>query len=190
MPWILALRAFFGRISPAAWRIIIVVAVLAAGVILHQRAAHKALRTADATGYARAMTEVETKAKALKAKADRLNAAIAADERKRNDEQARHIARDADDLRLRGAGKAICPRHAGLPGGSSGPVAPGRPADDTLDPVLDGRGAELIALPFDDTVAFAEQRDLDRAEVLSWRSWYDRLVKAWPALVTRDAHSS
>ena len=174
------LSGFLKRIPPKVWLIIAIALALVAGFVWHQHAAHKALRTADATGYARAMNEIETKAKALKAKADTLNAAIAADERKKNDEQARNIERSADALGLRGPGKARCAGNSSPSGAAGGYVAPGGASDDPLAGLPDPAGINLIGVPFPDAVAAAKQADLNRAEVISWRDWYDRIAKSWP----------
>jgi hypothetical protein len=38
----------------------------------------------------------------------------------------------------------------------------------------------LVGLPVSSAVGFAEQHDVLRAEVISWREWYRRLREAWP----------
>jgi hypothetical protein len=39
---------------------------------------------------------------------------------------------------------------------------------------------DLAAVPWPWLVQRAEQADLNRQEVLTWREWYDRMVKDWP----------
>jgi hypothetical protein len=53
---------------------------------------------------------------------------------------------------------------------ASGPVAASRPADAPMAKVPYPEWATLAAVPFDDTTAFAEQCDANRAEVISWRA--------------------
>lgn len=172
-----AIGLFFKGLSPRVWLFIALALALAGAVFMHQRAAHRAIKNADAAGYARASNEIAAKAQALEAKANRLNAAIAAQARKRNDEENRLIARSADDLRVRGSGKANCPRNPGLPAGA-GQSRPTSGGADAAGPAMPSD--DLAAVPWDWLVDRAEQADLNRAEALAWRDWYRRMVEAWP----------
>lgn len=92
----------------------------------------------------------------------------------RTDEENRRIAGDADSLRVSGPGKATCRPVTGPSGqpkaGSGKPDAAGSEM-----PPADG-----AAVPWGWLVKRAEQADLNRAEVLAWREWYDRIAKEWP----------
>ena len=87
--------------------------------------------------------------------------------RSKNDETNRRISVDADALRVSGAGKAACLNTASPR--PSGRITPARPADAPMDQVPDGGRAELIALPYADTLDFAEQHDKCLAEAATWR---------------------
>ncbi len=173
----IALKLLGGRLlrflKSLPWQVWLALAVAAAvffGVRYHNGAVEDARKAGDKAGYARASGEFVEKLRKIEAKANDI-AAIA---RKKNDEEARSIAGRADDLRMRGAGKASCPgavpaapaRRPNAPGGQ--PLAP-------LDQVPDGTGDDIIGLPFAATVAGAEVCDLNRAEVLSWREWHKKL---------------
>lgn len=161
------LRAL-GFLRAVPWQVWLALA-LGAAVLLHLRSDRAALRKADAAGYSRAMNEIETKARALAAKADALASRI----RTKADEDARHIADRADDLRLRGPGAARCsyappaaPASRREPSGGAGDAARApMPAD------------ERAAVPWDWLVAQAERCDLNRNEVLSWREWHQKLLE-------------
>jgi hypothetical protein len=152
-----------------------VVAALVLSVVVHQHVAHKHLKAADAAGYARARTEdakvlAEFKKRALTAEAN--GRQIAQEVRNRNETDNRNIHTAAADLRVHGAGAASCRRidYPAIPAASGGHGAASRPADAAVAQVPSGE--ELFGLPIDGAVSFAEDHDLDRAEVLSWRVWY------------------
>lgn len=138
---------------------------------------HGKVKAADRAGYSRAMGEVEGKAIALKTKIDTLTTKISTELRSRNDEENRRIARDAGALRLRGPGKAACPAGARLPSGSGGYISPGGLGDAAGSQVPD---RDRAAVPWGWLVDRAEEHDADRAEVVTWREWYRKMVAAWP----------
>jgi hypothetical protein len=120
------------------------------------------------------ITKIASDARETKAKLDAANARIAADIREKNDEENRRIAGTADDLRVSGPGRsrAACPPAASgghhPPNGKPDAAGPQMPSDD------------LAAVPWQWLVQRSEQADLNRAEVIAWRNWYDRLLKQWP----------
>lgn len=176
MTW-LALRALLGRVPKQVWLVLAVVALLAVGVLWHGHKVHQTIAAAEKRGADAEAKRIEAKALELKRKADALNAKISAELRSRSDEEARRIAASADTLRLSGPGLARCPRNPGVPAGPGKPVAAtGRP---------DAAGSEMpsgdsAAVPWGWLVGRAEQCDLNRSEVLTWREWYDRTVAGWP----------
>jgi hypothetical protein len=174
--------AVLKRIPKQVWIAVAIALALAAAFVWHQHKAHSALKSADAAGYARAMKDVEARALKLKAKVDKLTAKISAEERTKNDVENRRIASAADALRLRGPGKALCTVPAGAPGASSGHFDASGPGDASVSGVLDPQRVALVGLPVSSAVGFAEQHDVLRAEVISWREWYRRLQEAWPKL--------
>jgi hypothetical protein len=121
---------------------------------------------ATQAGQADAYAAVEHKAHEQELKDN----ARAAQLRERNDADNRNITADADDVRVRGPGKAVCPGSVNPAPAASGPVAASRPADAPMAKVPYPEWATLAAVPFNDTTAFAEQCDANRAEVISWRA--------------------
>jgi hypothetical protein len=109
----------------------------------------------------------------IQQKLDAANRKIADEIRKRTDEENRRIAADADGLRLSGPGRARACAPA-APGGRQ--PASGKP--DAAGPEMPSD--DSAAVPWNWLVQRAETNDLNRAEVLAWRDWYDRLLKQWP----------
>jgi hypothetical protein len=99
---------------------------------------------------------------------------ISKDIRGKTDEENRRIAGDADAVRVSGPGKAVCRPAPAAPGGHD--KASGKP--DAPGPQVPP--ADSAAVPWPWLVQRAEQADLNRAEVLAWREWYDKLVASWP----------
>jgi hypothetical protein len=172
------LIGFFKGIPTWLYALIAVAGLIGLGVHLHSNAVHKAIAAAEKRGEEREAQHVLAAVQKITKKANDITAAI----RSKSDETNRHIIADAGDLRLRGPGKAVCP-------GSAAPAAsehsaPGRPVDVGMASVPNPGGPVLIALPFNDTIRFAEQCDLNRAEALSWREQHDKLQAAQPAIPT------
>jgi len=174
----LALKAapvtgFFKSVPRWAWIALAVAALIGAGLFFHARAVSSAIDAAEKRGEKRADARHAKKAREWEA---RING-ISANLRSRNSETNRRIAGDADALRVRGPGKAACLNPA-TPA-ASGHLPPGRAADAPVAEVPDGERVDLIALPFADAIAFAEQHDLCRAEVLTWREQSGQQAEAW-----------
>lgn len=168
--------AVLGGIPRRAWIAMAIVLLLAAGYLWHEHKAGAAIAAAEERGAAAAYANVERQARELEAKADALNARIAEQMRKRTDAKLDAVARDADDLRMRGPGAARCTVVAGIPAAAGGRGAAGRPADAAMGTVRDSGGADLIALPFAATAGFAGQHDSFRLEALAWRGWHARFT--------------
>jgi uncharacterized membrane protein len=178
----------FLKLVPArAWKALAIVAVLIALFFWHQHAMHKALKAADHAGYERRADE-EAKALArFTAKVDEYTRAtdkIAREARTRNDQQALDIRRAGDALSVRGPGKARTGRPAAVPAssgehGTASGNAPGPAA--TVVPASDGQD-EFAAVPWSWLVGTGTQCDLDAAEVIEWRGWYQRQVAEWEKL--------
>jgi hypothetical protein len=112
-------------------------------------------------------------------------------ERQRHDEAIRYNAALADDLRLRGPGRASAPQcrsnlATGLPAAAGGP---GQPAPDpnAPGPEMPADGGQAI-VPWGWQVQRAQEHDDLLAEVTSWRRWYpqqaaefDRLKREIPS---------
>jgi len=117
--------------------------------------------------------------------AEKQTAQISKQLRDRTDEENRRIAGDADALRLRGPGKAVCPALPSSPGGHQ-QAAPS--SDAPVAQLPNTRGAELIALPFDDTIGFGKSYDELLNENKAWRDWHDQVLKVWPKTTEAPAH--
>lgn len=158
------------------WEALAVLGYVLALYATHQRVVHEHDTAIIAANNAQWQHKLDAEA-AKVAEGDRQRAALSAQLRKVNDEQNSRIAADAGDLRLRGPGKAACPRLSGVP------ATPGRSQPQTAGP--DAAGSSLLA---DDSAAVpwswltdrAEEHDQLRAEVQSWRAWYQQVVSAWP----------
>lgn len=105
----------------------------------------------------------------------------------RHDQNLRDNSARADDLRLRGPGKAAaCGRPGADPRLSSGPGAGGQPASPTdapADQVPDGDRRAIV--PWGWLVARAEDHDALLSEVTTWRSWHDQQKTAHDEAVAR-----
>lgn len=179
-----AIAAFFGSLNSQGWLGFIGCAAMGllwlhtAGEARHwhkQSVQYQKLHNNDLAHDAK----IAKQAVDLKAKVDALTLNISRTLREWNDAQNSRIAGAADDLRLRGPGKAVCPGNPVDPSGSGKSQQPGRSGNAAVAPVSDA-GGQLAALPFSDTVTFGQSHDAYRAEVMTWRQWYQRLVAAWP----------
>lgn len=154
--------------------------LIAALLFAHQWYAHRQLKAADAAGYKRGQADLSETIKNLQARLAASDAAIAADERKKNDAKVITIAAAAGSLSLHGPGKATCPRPVAVSAASREPVAPagaGSPAP-TAVPSENGDDA-LAAVPWRWLVGTGEQCDLERAENVAWRNDYARRYAEW-----------
>lgn len=165
--------SFLKRVPKPVWIALAVAAVIALGAFMHGRAVKHAYAAAYAQGKADEGARIEAKARKLEAGA----IAIAETLRSQNHVENRRIAGAADAIRLSGPGKAACLNPA-TPG-ASGRIAPSGSGAATVDQLPDAERIDLIAVPFARAVAGAEQADLNRAEVLTWREWHRKLTEEW-----------
>lgn len=200
----LALGMLWGRVKgnaahdwqaiPPKWRkILLIVIACIAAFFLHQWYAHRVIASAtaagDKAGYARARSEDAAALAQLRARAALATAhgaAIAQDTRSKNDAENVDIHAAAHAIGVRGPGASSC-RRIGDPALSAAGGQPGASGNQLADaaaggvPAADGQ-PDLAAVPFDWLVGRAEQADIDRAEVLSWRNWYERQAAEWEKL--------
>jgi hypothetical protein len=168
--------AMLKRIPRWAWIALAAVAILLLGSCVHKRKVKAFGEERYAAGVAYEQARIEKKAKELKAKVDALSGKITTQLRTKHDEKVVVITRAADDLRMRGPGKASCPGYSGIPSGSGRPDAAGRRPDASPSGLPE---QDRIALPFAWAVDNAERCDLNRAEVLTWREWHKQQTEAW-----------
>jgi hypothetical protein len=173
------------RVPWQAWAALAVIIAIGLGAWWHGHKVKSAFAAAERRGEERAYTRVAAQALEIKRKADAASLKISTDLRNQNDVEARNIARTADDLRLRGPGKAACPGRSGLPAAAGGPQPTGRAADAAGDPLPADGG--FAAVPWGWLVDRGEQCDLNRAEVISWRAWHQQQSTAWRALQSEPA---
>lgn len=127
---------------------------------------------------AAAFNRLRVKADGIRQRSEALSGKISTTLKGQNDETNRRIAADAAGLRLSGPGAAgaRCVDHSGVPAAAGEPVA-GRRAGHAS-------AAELLATDWHATVSWrwlvdrAEQCDLNRAEALIWRDWYEQQALA------------
>lgn len=179
MPFPLALApavGFLKRIPRGVWIAAAVIAILALGSCVHSRKVKAFGEERFAAGVAHEQARITAKAKKLEAEA----VALASKLRSQNNAENRRIAGVADALRVRGAGKAACINPA-TPGAGRR-VAPTGNANASGPQVPTGDReslSELAAVPWPWLVDRAEQCDLNRAEVETWRAWHKQLEEAW-----------
>jgi hypothetical protein len=169
---VLRAKSIFAAVPSFVWISLAGAVAAISAVLWHNHAVNAAYNRGKAD-YAK---QIEAKAEAIKAATDQLTTNISTLIRDTNDVENRRIASDANSILLRGPGRASCPvipAAAGRSQPASGPA--GAPISKLPYPKWD----DLLAVRFPPAVAFAEQHDLNRAEVLSWRSWYDQESKAF-----------
>jgi len=177
-----ALQRLCGKIGLMGW--LCIACALAGLWLVHDRNHWKAADERDhatAVNYRRQLDAETEKNKT----AEKQTAQISKQLRDRTDEENRRIAGDADALRLRGPGKAVCPALPSSPGGHQ-QAAPS--SDAPVAQLPNTRGAELIALPFDDTIGFGKSYDELLNENKAWRDWHDQVLKVWPKTTEAPAH--
>jgi hypothetical protein len=167
LPFLLdgGLKAFFRQIPGWLWIAMLIGLAVALGFRAHQNA----VKATFNAGYAAGVIANEQAHIAAQAKADAAATAINSKLRTDNDEENSHIRAAADDLRLRGPGKAACPGVAAASPAAGGRDAGRGAAAAPVAEVSDRERFGFIALPFSAAIAAAEQCDANRAEVLSWR---------------------
>lgn len=162
-------KSDIAAIPPKVKLALLAIALLVAGYFLHQHVAHQRLKAQYDAGYAQGVMDNERSHITAQAQADARANQINSIIRRKSDEEARNIVRRADDLRMRGPGKATCAGVAAAPGSASGHDAASGSADAAVGGVPDEPRPVLIALPFAPTIEFAKQCDLNRNEALKWR---------------------
>lgn len=140
------------------------------------------IKAAEKRGSDAAYAAIEKQARAIEQRANRITAGTSTLLRNLNDEENSRISAGFDALRLSGPGKAVCTGVAGVPAatGQHEPTS-GRP-DGAVDRVPYPEWSQLIAMPFPDLLKRAEQCDLNRAEVLTWRDWWTQQNANWKKL--------
>ncbi len=163
---------FLKAIPRPVWIAFAVILALGGAYWLHRDAVSDAYRAGYSQGKADEGARIAKRAGELAAETNALAAKI----RSKNREKIRRIDAAADTLRLSGPGKASCPGAATPVAGRSAPQQPGNAA---VDQVPDRARNDIIALPFADTIAFAEQHDRCLADLSSYRDWETQIREAW-----------
>ena len=113
------------------------------------------------------LSDEARRANDAKDRIERESVRITKDIKDRHDEQDRRIAATARAIGLRGPGAARCP--ASVPTRPAGPVKAGA-VPDVAGPDLPP--ADFAAVPWSWLTTRAEQHDILRTEVLTWREWH------------------
>lgn len=193
----LGLNLLFGRIGtvlklvpPWAWKLLAGALALAFVWHLHTSAVATARADGESAGKAKADAgwrfafDKQREASRLWRGLYETSAAETANQiGNRHAQDLRDIAAVADDLRLRGPGRAAaaCGRPASparlspAPGRSDAPG--GAEADRLAD--LPDEGRPFAIVPWPELIASAEQADANRSEVLAWREWYASEKALW-----------
>jgi len=178
MSALLAIGAFLkpignllGRISWQGW--LCIACALAGLWLVHDRNHWKAADERDHATAVNYRRQLDTETEKNKA-AEKQTAQISKQLRDRTDEENRRIAGDADTLRLRGPGKAVCP---GVPTSPSGHEQ-AAPDTNVAGPSLPTD--ERAAVPWDWLVQRAQEHDELLNENKAWRDWRDQVLKVWP----------
>lgn len=190
---------FFKRAPRWAWIAFAVVAALVGGYFLHQHKAHahdtalvKATIDKRDQLWRDALAKAHAGAIASRARTEAAGAKISTTLKGKHDAQVRSNASDARDLQLRGPGKAAVDcrlgDHPGLPaaagqpgrpaGGANAAAAEVHPADRLAGLPAGARG-DFAVIPWSWLVEQGREADDSRAEVLTWRAWYDQQAAAW-----------
>jgi hypothetical protein len=211
MPWLTAIPGALKLVPKWVWYALALALAWHFALSWHrgQVKAHDAdiVAARDAQWQAR-FDAMRAKADDVRRKAEALSAQISTTLKDQNDATNRHIAVDAGDLRLRGPGAAAAigcrpGDHPGLSAAAGQPGAAGDQRPHAAASALPGGnrrtdvtpvpGAGIsddaqAAVPWRWLVGRAEQADLDRAEVLTWRDWYARQTEAWQRLRSPPAN--
>jgi hypothetical protein len=165
-----ALQRLSSKIGLTGW--LCIACALAGLWLVHDRNHWKAADARDhatAVNYRRQLDAETEKNKA----AEKQTAQISKQLKDRTDEENRRIAGDADTLRLRGPGKAVCPALPSSPSNGEGPAKP-----DVAGPSLPPD--DRAAVPWGWLTDRAQEHDELLNENKAWRDWHDQVLKVWP----------
>lgn len=157
-------KAALARVPAQVWYILGGILAFIGLILLHGHLVHKHDKALIASTIAAEDKRIADRSKKL----DQSSAKIANAERAQNAKETTRIVTLTHDVFVRGPGKASCPS---LPASSGGykPADSGSTVDAGVGPVSPSGGQQLIALPFDDLITFAQAYDLRGAELKSWR---------------------
>lgn len=136
------------------------------------------VKALELAAYERGHTAATNAMKGLQAERERRDARLAEELRRKHNEEVTRIAGRADDLRLRGPGRSLCPDRPVAAAGAGRHNEADRPADAPGSEVPAG---ERAAVPWGWLTDRAEAHDLYRSEALAWREWYARFSAEWEA---------
>lgn len=174
--------AFLGKLPWQIWVALAAVALLVGGYVWHGRAVKQAYDIAYAEGketekrrWEQAFQTMRLASETWKSNYEGAAKALTDERSAQHAEDLRRIAAGADDLRLRGPGRAAAPRcgsiagarSATATGGSEGTAGGG---DAPLPELPEPEGLAIV--PWGRLVEFGESHDAWRSEALTWRSWY------------------
>jgi hypothetical protein len=160
-------------------------AIILGAVLWHNHAVSAAYNR----GKADEAEHIKAQAIDIKQKVDALTSNISNLIRDANNAENRRINASAQSILVRGPGRAVCSGNAGVPASPGGSQSADGTGGIALPRLSYPDGEQLIGMPFAPTVAFAEQHDTNRAEVLTWRDWYKRESEAFkPPAAPKKKH--
>jgi len=191
----LGLNILFGRIGNAlklvpswAWKALAIMALLFGVVWWHGSQVNAAREEGKRAGRAEVQAELDLwkqTARDWKRATDSKSQTISILTGERYNEDLRRNSAFADDLRLRGPGKAAAchgsRRDTGVAVSTGGYEGSGSAPDAPRDPVPAGDGFAIV--PWGWLVQRAEDHDRLLAERNAWRTWYDGQRRAHEAAV-------
>jgi hypothetical protein len=157
-------------------------AIILGAILWHNHAVTAAYNR----GKADEAAHVAAQAIALKSQVDTLSTNISTLIRSRTDAENDRISDAADALRLRGPGKATCPRPAGIPAGAGGRDTAAGSAGAAVDRVSYPEWEQLLAVPFSPTIDFAKGHDQCQVELKAYREWRKQLEALWTKLAEQE----
>lgn len=180
----IGLNILFGRLKKVPWQVwagIGAAVLLVFAIWLHQYQVHELYKEAYEAGQKAERKVWKTRLAKAQAEGDRWRddyektaAKLTAKIGENHALETRLVAARANDLRLRGPGRAaICP---GSTPGTGGPEPTGGGPDAPLAPMPPEQPMAIV--PWGDLVRHAEEADLNRSEVQTWRTWYVQNVEA------------
>lgn len=178
-------KSVLGSIPWQIWAVIAGVALLGVGSCVHGhkvkafgKAQFSAGRAAADADWEKALDKAHADALAWKAKAEANAAAISKEIGERHEATLRADTARANDLRLRGPGKASCSGPVHNPGISASPSGHQQAGGRTDAPSSEVPPGDWAAVPWHYLVDQAQLCDANRSEAISWRDWYAKQAAA------------
>lgn len=177
---LLPVRRFLARVPTWAW---VVLGIALCGLVV-ARWHSVQVKAFGSARYDEGYSAARDDARKIQEALARRHAAIASKLRSQVNEALAANSRAADAVRLRGPGKAACPRIGGPSPASGGSQPAAAETGAAVAELHGGQWEPLVGLRFAPAVAVFEQHDALLVEVASWRNWYQVFSAEWEAAKT------